>query len=64
MRAQSHQWRPFIRRWQIPCCRYCGLLRLQNRLTEWCIRKGCDYEEHPEYLKMVRALGRPECAHS
>lgn len=30
-------------------CRYCGLIYLQNKITRWCIKKGCNSKAHPEY---------------
>lgn len=40
-------------------CTGCGLLRLHNALTDWCVRQGCNHDEHPGYPSAVRALGRP-----
>lgn len=41
-----------------PVCRGCGLVHLRNPLTEWCVRNGCEHEEHPGYRSAVRSLGR------
>ena len=30
-------------------CSKCGLVKLNNPFTKWCISKGCDYQDHPEY---------------
>lgn len=38
-------------------CKYCGLVALRNPLTQWCIDKGCNHEDHPQYEKMVKKLG-------
>lgn len=35
-------------------CINCGLLRLKNKITEWCVKNGCDYAEHPEYKKKLK----------
>jgi len=32
-------------------CKGCGLVFLKNEITELCKRLGCDFEDHPEYLK-------------
>ncbi len=34
-------------------CKRCGLLYLDNYLTSWAIKMGCNYEEHTTY-KQVR----------
>jgi len=34
----------------------CGLIALRNELTRWCIRHGCDYDEHPGYAMAVKEL--------
>ncbi len=30
-------------------CAKCGLIALSNPFTQWCIKKGCNYEDHPGY---------------
>lgn len=35
-------------------CSRCGLVRLKNPLTEWCVKKGCYYDEHPSFKTVVR----------
>ena len=30
-------------------CQSCGLVRLNNEFTNWCIRMGCNNREHPQY---------------
>jgi len=30
-------------------CSKCGLIRLNNQFTDWCVRHGCDYETAPGY---------------
>ena len=29
-------------------CQHCGLVRLNNRLTEWAVQKGCNFNDHPD----------------
>ncbi len=36
-------------------CKHCGLLTLRNPLTEWCIRMGCNANDHPEYASRARS---------
>lgn len=37
-------------------CINCGLLRLHNLLTDWCVAKGCNFDEHPGYKHALRTL--------
>lgn len=37
-------------------CKYCGLLYLNNPLTKWCIKIGCNHEYHNQYKMMIRRL--------
>lgn len=40
-------------------CGNCGLVYLNNDFTRWCVKRGCDYDEHPEYHKVrIRFTGR------
>jgi hypothetical protein len=39
-------------------CQSCGLVGLNNPLTEWCINKGCMYDIHPQYKSTVKKLTR------
>lgn len=39
-------------------CRYCGLLFLNNGITRWCIRMGCNSSYHPQFKKMLARRGR------
>ena len=32
-------------------CIHCGLVNLKNDFTAWGIKQGCNYHEHPYYLK-------------
>jgi hypothetical protein len=43
-----------------PVCKGCGLLKLHNPLTDWCVRNGCNHEDHPGYKSAVASLGKPE----
>lgn len=36
-------------------CASCGLVRLRNRLTDWCVSHGCDHDEHPGYRTAIQA---------
>ena len=54
-----HSWksdRPVAKLTGRAICTGCGLLRLKNLLTEWCVMRGCDYQDHPQYDLMRRTL--------
>lgn len=38
------------------CCTKCGLLALRNRATDWCVEKGCEFENHPDYTNAMKRL--------
>lgn len=44
------KWMPWL------MCRYCGLVYLNNRLTKWSIRMGCNHSYHPAYEKTVKSM--------
>ncbi len=37
-------------------CARCGLLRLRNALTDWCVSKGCNFRDHPGFTDATRRL--------
>ena len=39
-------------------CKYCGLVFLNNSITKWCIKMGCNNRYHPQYKKMINKLAR------
>lgn len=39
-------------------CKYCGLLKLNNQLTRWCISMGCNSSDHNNYKRMVKKLSK------
>ena len=50
---QPYRFEPhaFVTRRRItwPVCRRCGLVLLRNDLTDWCVKRGCDANNHPEF---------------
>lgn len=38
-------------------CYRCGLVALNNPLTDWCVAKGCYHDDHPAYKSQVKKLG-------
>lgn len=56
---EGHAWkadRPVAKLTSRAICIHCGLLRLRNLLTDWCVRQGCNYEDHPGYTQAMRRL--------
>jgi hypothetical protein len=37
-------------------CVKCGLVYLRNELTAWCVKKGCNASDHPQYKRMCQQL--------
>ncbi len=55
--AKPHSFRP-VKGLSWPVCSCCGLVRLRNPLTDWCVRNGCNHEDHPGYRNAVATLSR------
>lgn len=53
---EPHNFTGHILHWRY--CVHCGLIRLNNRFTDWSVRMGCNNDEHPDFEKM-RRLTRP-----
>lgn len=34
-------------------CKYCGLVYLNNFITRWCIKMGCNANYHPSFQRML-----------
>jgi hypothetical protein len=50
-----HRW-VTVKQLPRPMCGGCGLVRLRNLLTDWCVSHGCDHDDHPGYRDAVRTL--------
>ena len=37
-------------------CGYCGLMYLNNSVTKWCIKMGCNHSYHNQYKNMLKKL--------
>ncbi len=37
-------------------CSGCGLLYFRNPLTTWAIKKGCNYDDHPQFKTQGRRV--------
>lgn len=35
-------------------CEKCGLVWLNNHITEWSVKKGCDATNHPDFKRQLR----------
>lgn len=53
---QPHSFNQKTYHW--PMCSRCGLVRLKNQLTEWCVVKGCLFDLHPAYKPTVKVMTR------
>jgi hypothetical protein len=52
-----------IRGFPWPVCTGCGLVKLRNAITEWCVRHGCAHAERPEYkATLARLTERRACS--
>jgi len=56
-KVEPHKWHS-IKGIPWPVCKRCGLVRLKNEFTEWCIRHGCNNAEAPGYRSARKALTR------
>jgi hypothetical protein len=54
MQFEPHNFNRKLNHWQY--CSKCGLVALKNKLTEWCISKGCDYKDHPSYPSKLKDI--------
>lgn len=53
MEHHDIEWSKVIRRnW----CTKCGLVILNNKLTRWCIEKGCNNIDHREWKRVRKDL--------
>lgn len=37
-------------------CWSCGLVALNNKASDWCVDKGCDYKLHSGYTNAMKRL--------
>lgn len=35
-------------------CQDCGLIILRNSITEFCVKLGCEFREHPKYKAWLK----------
>lgn len=58
---QGHEWVQFSLVGK-QVCKGCGLVFSNNLATQWCIKKGCDYKEDPNYKSAMKRLTKPSWA--
>lgn len=46
--VEPHKWVPFKGIGRKRCAK-CGLLALNNKFSQWCVKMGCDHDLHPNY---------------
>lgn len=39
-------------------CSCCGLMALRNEISQWCIKKGCNYSDNPHYKKTLKRMSK------
>lgn len=54
-KMQGHQWIPLKGVGKM-YCKSCGLVSLRNKATQWCVDKGCNYEDHKAYEATMKRL--------
>ncbi len=56
---EAHRWGN-IKGISYAVCLHCGLVRLRNNFTEWCIKMGCDNRNSPQYKAMRKKAGQED----
>lgn len=51
----GHQWIPLKGVGKM-YCKGCGLVGLRNAPTQWCVDKGCNYQDHKQYSQTMKRL--------
>lgn len=46
-KVEPHSFHKKMLHWQY--CSKCGVLRMKNGFSEWAVKMGCNYHEHPSY---------------
>jgi hypothetical protein len=54
----GHTWKPLKHVGKSYCTR-CGIVALNNEFTQWCIDRGCNHEDHPQYENARSRLTKP-----
>ena len=49
MTMEQHSFNKKLKNLSYLICSKCGLIKLNNPFTLWCVGQGCDYSEHPKY---------------
>lgn len=51
----GHRFAP-LKGFHKPVCQGCGVIFATNPLTEWIVKVGCDWKNHPQHRQKVRSL--------
>lgn len=54
-KMQGHSWQPMSHIGK-QVCKNCGLVMLRNQATAWCVDKGCNHSDHPQYESAMKRL--------
>lgn len=54
-KMKGHQW-VVLKGGGKQYCKCCGLVALNNAITDWCIEKGCNHEDHPQFHSTLKRL--------
>ena len=55
---EGHSFRKMTKRLPIMMCSNCGLVRLKNKFSTWCIKLGCLHELHNQYKFQLKRSGK------
>lgn len=56
-KMKGHQW-AVLKGGGKQYCKSCGLVALNNKFTDWCIDKGCNHTDHPQFQSTMKRLTR------
>lgn len=56
-KLQAHNFQS-LKKLPWPKCQHCGLLKLRNRFTDWCVRMGCNASDHSGYQQQRLSSGK------
>jgi hypothetical protein len=52
-KVEPHSFRQ-VKRLQWPICANCGLVKLKNDFSDFCVKYGCNHSDHPGYKSAMR----------
>lgn len=51
---EGHKFENPKNRFYKPVCFRCGLMSLNNKITHWCVKKGCNHQDHPDFNRVLK----------